>query len=43
MLWHGQDVVDPTNRLRPGARRMASVKIAFVDEVDEGAFAAWLE
>jgi hypothetical protein len=42
MLWQGQDITDPTGRLQPGARRMASVKLASVADVDEVAFAAWL-
>jgi hypothetical protein len=42
MLWQGQDIDDPTGRLRPGARRMAAVKLTSVSDVDEAAFAAWL-
>jgi len=29
--------------LEPGARQLASVKVASLDEIDEIAFAAWLE
>ncbi|WP_405102097.1 DUF1801 domain-containing protein [Micromonospora sp. NBC_01412] len=41
-LWRGQDVADPSGRLVPGARRMASVKLRTVDEVDPALFTGWL-
>ncbi|MEV0424990.1 DUF1801 domain-containing protein [Micromonospora sp. NPDC050495] len=41
-LWHGQDVVDDTSRLAPGARRMASVKLRAVDDIDPELFTSWL-
>lgn len=43
MLWNGQRVDDPTGRLRPGSRNLATVKVADPSEVDETAFAAWLK
>jgi hypothetical protein len=43
MIWQGQDVDDPTGRLVPGARRMASVKLASPSDVDADAFAGWLK
>lgn len=42
MVWGGQRVDDPSGRLQPGSRDMASVRVASVDEVDGGAFAGWL-
>ncbi|MFG2308935.1 DUF1801 domain-containing protein [Streptomyces sp. NPDC048566] len=41
-LWRGRDVSDPSGRLVPGARRMASVKLGRADEVDAALFAEWL-
>ncbi|MFI7430290.1 DUF1801 domain-containing protein [Micromonospora sp. NPDC049836] len=41
-LWQGQDVVDDTGRLAPGARRMASVKLRAVDDIDPELFTGWL-
>lgn len=41
-LWRGQDVTDPSGRLVPGARRMASVKLTAVEEIDPALFADWL-
>jgi hypothetical protein len=43
MLWDGQDVDDPTGRLQPGARRMASVKLRDESDVDTAAFTSWLK
>lgn len=43
MIWTGQDIDDPTGRLRAtGAQRMASVRLISVDDVDKDTFAAWL-
>ncbi|MEU0784226.1 DUF1801 domain-containing protein [Streptomyces sp. NPDC006173] len=41
-LWRGQDVADPSGRLVAGSRRMASVKLSRVDEVDPALFTEWL-
>lgn len=41
-LWHGQDIDDPSGRLEPGARRMASVKLHTMEDVDEVMFDLWL-
>ncbi len=41
-VWQGQDVEDRSGRLVPGARRMASVKLRTVDEIDPGLFHGWL-
>ncbi|MGY0003925.1 DUF1801 domain-containing protein [Micromonospora sp. I033] len=41
-LWRGQDVADGSGRLVPGARRMSSVKLRTVDEIDPELFTGWL-
>ncbi|GGR67974.1 hypothetical protein GCM10010169_09580 [Micromonospora fulviviridis] len=41
-LWRGQDVADASGRLVPGARRMASVKLRTVAEIDPELFSGWL-
>ncbi|MEQ4303704.1 DUF1801 domain-containing protein [Plantactinospora sp. B6F1] len=41
-LWRGQDLADPSGRLVPGARRMASVRLHGVDEIDPTLFTDWL-
>ncbi|MFD2764021.1 DUF1801 domain-containing protein [Micromonospora eburnea] len=41
-LWRGQDVDDASGRLVPGARRMASVKLRTLDEIDPDLFTGWL-
>ncbi|QFZ19033.1 DUF1801 domain-containing protein [Saccharothrix syringae] len=41
-LWRGQDVDDPSGRLTPGARRMASVRLTGTGDVDAALFTAWL-
>ncbi|SCG61193.1 DUF1801 domain-containing protein [Micromonospora coxensis] len=41
-LWQGQEVDDPSGRLTPGARSMASVKLRTPDEVDPVLFGDWL-
>ena len=41
-LWRGQDIVDGTGRLAPGARRMASVRLRTLDEIDPVLFTGWL-
>ncbi|MFD7706147.1 DUF1801 domain-containing protein [Streptomyces sp. NPDC059785] len=41
-LWRGQDIADPSGRLVAGARRMASVKLRTVADVDPVLFADWL-
>jgi hypothetical protein len=41
-FWHGQDLGDTSGRLAPGARRMASVKLATPADIDTDLFATWL-
>ncbi|KJK57486.1 DUF1801 domain-containing protein [Saccharothrix sp. ST-888] len=41
-LWRGQAVADPSGRLEPGAREMASVKLRGLADIDAGLFADWL-
>ncbi|MFG2165236.1 DUF1801 domain-containing protein [Micromonospora chersina] len=41
-LWRGQDVADDSGRLVPGARRMASVQLRTVAEIDPELFTGWL-
>lgn len=41
-LWRGQEVTDLSERLVPGARQMASVKLRSVDEIDPPLFTEWL-
>ncbi|WP_128377480.1 DUF1801 domain-containing protein [Streptomyces cavernae] len=41
-LWRGQEIVDASGRLVPGARRMASVKLMSTDDVDPVLFTNWL-
>lgn len=41
-LWRGQDITDPSGRLKAGARRMASVKLASTEDIDEVLFTGWL-
>ncbi|GLZ77613.1 hypothetical protein Afil01_24200 [Actinorhabdospora filicis] len=41
-FFRGQDFTDPSGRLKPGARRMAAVKLTSADEVDAETFTAWL-
>ncbi|MCU7825093.1 DUF1801 domain-containing protein [Kitasatospora sp. DSM 101779] len=41
-FWCGQEIADPSGRLAPGSRTMASVKLRAADEVDAELFAGWL-
>ncbi|QSB14251.1 DUF1801 domain-containing protein [Natronosporangium hydrolyticum] len=41
-LWRGQDVNDPDGRLKPGARRMASVKLTGLTDIDAPRITTWL-
>ena len=41
-LWRGQEIIDPSGRLVPGARQMASARLNGVDEIDPILFADWL-
>ncbi|MEV0154350.1 DUF1801 domain-containing protein [Micromonospora sp. NPDC050686] len=41
-LWRGQDIEDRSGRLVPGARRMASVRLRGVADVDPDLFTGWL-
>lgn len=42
-LWRGQEVDDPSGRLAPGARQMASIKLRTVADVDPALFTGWLD
>lgn len=41
-LFAGQSVNDPSGRLEPGARQMASVKLRSTADIDEALFTEWL-
>jgi len=41
-LWNGAAISDPSGRLQPGSRGMASVKLATPDDIDADLFADWL-
>jgi hypothetical protein len=41
-LWRGQEINDPSSRLSPGTRAMASVKLRDLDDLDDGLFTTWL-
>ncbi|CAM3762612.1 DUF1801 domain-containing protein [Kibdelosporangium persicum] len=41
-LWRGQEITDPSGRLQPGARQMASVKLADIEDIDTHMFTTWL-
>lgn len=41
-LWRGQDITDPSGRLKAGARRMASVRLRSTEDIDETLFTDWL-
>ena len=41
-LFQGQLVEDPSGRLQPAARRMASVRLRAAADVDEALFAGWI-
>ncbi|GIJ79104.1 protein of unknown function (DU1801) [Micromonospora phaseoli] len=41
-LWRGQEVTDRSDRLIPGARQMASVRLSTTADIDEPLFADWL-
>jgi hypothetical protein len=41
-FWRGKALADPSGRLQPGSREMASVKLRSPDEVDAEQFTAWL-
>lgn len=41
-LWRGQEITDPSGRLEPGARQMASVKLRSAADIDPELFAGWL-
>lgn len=41
-FWRGQEIDDPSGRLLPGARGMASVKLRDTDDLDDDLFATWL-
>ncbi|WP_431907492.1 DUF1801 domain-containing protein [Amycolatopsis thermoflava] len=41
-FWRGQEITDPSGRLQPGARGMASVKLREPAEIDDELFANWL-
>ncbi|WP_435208557.1 DUF1801 domain-containing protein [Micromonospora sp. bgisy143] len=41
-LWRGQEIADPSGRLAPAARAMATVKLRDVAEIDPALFTGWL-
>lgn len=41
-FWRGQEIDDPSGRLEPGARSMASVKLRSGTDLDDELFATWL-
>lgn len=41
-LFRGQLLADPSGRLEPGTREMASVKLRTVEEIDQSLFTGWL-
>lgn len=41
-FWRGQEIDDPSGRLEPGARDMASVKLRTTDDLDPTLFTTWL-
>ena len=41
-FWRGQEIDDPSGRLEPGARTMASVKLRDTNDLDDTLFATWL-
>jgi hypothetical protein len=41
-FWRGQEITDPSNRLEPGARAMASVKLRTLADLDLDLLATWL-
>lgn len=41
-FWRGQRITDPSGRLSPGSREMASVKLRAVDDIDTDLFLDWL-
>ncbi|PBC72201.1 hypothetical protein BX265_6823 [Streptomyces sp. TLI_235] len=41
-FWRGQEIADPSGRLAPGARAMASVRLRTADDIDTALFADWL-
>ncbi|WP_030269218.1 DUF1801 domain-containing protein [Streptomyces sp. NRRL B-24484] len=42
-FWRGQEIADPSGRLAPGSRAMASVKLRTAADVDTALFADWLD
>jgi hypothetical protein len=41
-LWRGQEITDRSDRLIPGARQMASVRLSTTADIDEPLFIDWL-
>ncbi|MEV8630804.1 DUF1801 domain-containing protein [Streptosporangium sp. NPDC051023] len=41
-FWRGQEITDPSGRLEPGARAMASVKLHDLGDVEAALFTTWL-
>ncbi|MBM7490761.1 DUF1801 domain-containing protein [Micromonospora luteifusca] len=41
-LWRGQEIADPSGRLAPAARAMATVQLRDVADLDPALFAGWL-
>ena len=41
-FWRGQEINDPSGRLEPNARAMASVKLRTLADIDTDLFSSWL-
>lgn len=41
-FWRGRELPDPSGRLEPGARQMASVKLVDLTDIDDALFTDWL-
>lgn len=42
-FWRGQEINDPSGRLQPGTRSMASTKLRNPKDLDHDLFATWLQ
>jgi len=42
-FWRGQEIPDPSGRLEPGARGMATVKLRGLEDMDAALFTTWLD
>ncbi|MFI6322823.1 DUF1801 domain-containing protein [Nonomuraea sp. NPDC050556] len=41
-LWRGQEIDDPSGRLRPASRQMAAVKLSSLEDIDADLFTTWV-